>query len=65
MQSRGIRRLLTPFEEFVHSESASGVALIVAALLAFLWADSPWAPSYFALKETYLGFDLGGWGSEV
>lgn len=40
------------------------MTLIVAALLAFLWANSPFAPGYFALRETYLGFDLGGLGLE-
>ena len=56
--------MLTPFEEFARSESAGGVTLIVAALLAFLWANSPWAPGYFALQQTYFGFDLGGWSLE-
>jgi NhaA family Na+:H+ antiporter len=64
MRNGGIRRLLTPFEEFARSESAGGVTLIVAAFLAFLWANSPWAPGYFALQQTYFGFDLGGWGLE-
>ena len=56
--------MLSPFEEFARSESAGGVTLIVAALLAFLWANSPWAPGYFALQQTYFGFDLGGWSLE-
>jgi Na+:H+ antiporter, NhaA family len=64
MQNGPIRRLLTPFEEFARSESAGGVTLIVAALLAFLWANSPWAPGYFVLQETYFGFQLGGWSLE-
>jgi Na+:H+ antiporter, NhaA family len=64
MRNGGIKRLLTPFEEFARSESAGGVTLIVAALLAFLWANSPWAPGYFALQQTYFGFDLGGWSLE-
>lgn len=64
MQNRLVRRLLTPFEEFVHSESAGGVTLIVAALVAFLWANSPFAPGYFALREIYLGFDVGSLGLE-
>ena len=59
-----MRRLLTPFEEFVRSESAGGVTLIAAAIVAFLWANSPLSPGYFVLRETYLGFDLGGWGFE-
>ncbi len=64
MRRGAVRRLLTPFEEFVRSESAGGVTLILAALLAFLWANSPWAPGYFALQETYFGFDLGSWSLE-
>jgi len=64
MRNGGIRRLLSPFEEFARSESAGGVTLIVAAFLAFLWANSPWAPGYFALQQTYFGFDLGGWSLE-
>jgi NhaA family Na+:H+ antiporter len=64
MRNGGIRRLLTPFEEFARSESAGGVTLIAAALLALLWANSPWAPGYFALQQTYFGFDLGGWSLE-
>ena len=64
MRNGAIKRLLTPFEEFARSESAGGVTLIVAALLAFLWANSPWAPGYFALQQTYFGFDLGGWSLE-
>jgi Na+:H+ antiporter, NhaA family len=64
VQSRPVRRLLNPFEEFVKSESSGGVALIVAAILAFAWANSPWAPGYLVLKETYVGIGLGGWGLE-
>ncbi len=65
MQNSGaVRRLLRPLEEFAKSESAGGVTLIAAAILAFAWANSPWAPWYFTLRETHLGFGLGGWGLE-
>jgi NhaA family Na+:H+ antiporter len=64
VRSKTARRLLNPFEEFVKSESSGGVALIAAAVLAFAWANSPWAPGYFVLKETYVGIDLGDWGLE-
>jgi NhaA family Na+:H+ antiporter len=64
MRNGGIRRLLTPFEEFARSESAGGVTLIAAALLALLWANSPWAPGYFALQQTYVGFEFGSWSLE-
>ena len=32
-------RLLTLFQEFVRTESAGGLVLIVAAAIAFLWAN--------------------------
>ena len=64
MQGSSVRRLLSPFEEFARSESTGGVTLIGAALLAFVWANSPLAPGYFALREIEFGVGLGGWSLE-
>jgi Na+:H+ antiporter, NhaA family len=64
VNNRTVRRLLSPFEEFARGESAGGITLIGAAVLAFLWANSPWAPGYFALREIELGVGLGGWSLE-
>lgn len=58
------KRFSSPFQSFFQSESASGVVLIAAAIAAFVWANSPWAPSYEALKGTYFGLEFGGWGLE-
>ncbi|MCA1731027.1 MAG: hypothetical protein LC751_17005 [Actinobacteria bacterium] len=40
MRSKTIKSLLSPFEQFTRSESAGGLALISAALVAFVWAMS-------------------------
>ncbi len=56
--------LLSPAQAFIKTESASGVLLIGAALLAFAWANSPFAASYFALLEVKLGIGLGAWRLE-
>ena len=64
MPGRTIKRLLSPFEQFVHSESAGGVTLILASIIAFAWANSPLAPWYLDLREIKLGIGLGGWGLE-
>lgn len=61
MPGRNIERLLSPFEQFVRSESAGGVTLIFASLLAFAWANSPLASEYFALREVTFGIGLGDW----
>ncbi|HEY5373103.1 MAG TPA: Na+/H+ antiporter NhaA, partial [Polyangiaceae bacterium] len=52
---------------FLRIEAASGVVLLVAAGLALLWANSPWAKSYAALWHTNVGFHLGSfaWGSSL
>ncbi len=51
-----------PIEEFLHIEAAGGIVLLVAATLAILWANSPFAGSYSALWHTPLGLSLGSWG---
>ena len=64
MNNRTVRHLLSPFEEFARGESAGGITLIGAAVLAFLWANSPWAAGYFALREIEVGVGIGGWSLE-
>jgi Na+:H+ antiporter, NhaA family len=59
-----VAKLLTPAQEFIRTESASGVLLIAAAALAFAWANSPWAASYFAVREIPLSVGFGAWRLE-
>ena len=54
------RILLRPFQTFFGLESASGILLLAAAVLALVWANSPWATAYFRLWETH--FVAGGGG---
>ncbi|TDE84791.1 MULTISPECIES: Na+/H+ antiporter NhaA [Deinococcus] len=56
-----IRTLLTPFGEFFKGQASSGLVLILAAVLAFAWANSPWRESYFTLRELPLTLSLGSW----
>ena len=57
---RPLRVLLRPVERFLATESASGVVLIAAALVAFAWANSPWAEDYAHLQHVEAGLTLGG-----
>ena len=43
------------FREFLDSEAAGGIVLMVAAALALIVANSPLAPAYFGALHTYLG----------
>jgi NhaA family Na+:H+ antiporter len=43
---------------FARIEASSGIVLVLAALVALIWANSPWDSSYFDLLHTELNVDL-------
>jgi NhaA family Na+:H+ antiporter len=48
-----------PLERFLRVEAASGILLLLAAALALVWANSPWAASYTQLWHAPLGIRVG------
>jgi len=46
-------------ENFLAKESYSGLFLFAAALIALIWANSPWSASYFDLWHTPVGLEIG------
>ncbi|MDQ4095802.1 MAG: Na+/H+ antiporter NhaA [Actinomycetota bacterium] len=54
-----VRRALRPLREFIATESAGAVALVVAAIAALAWANSPFSESYETLWETKLSIGVG------
>jgi len=55
-----IERLIKPFEEFARLESSGGILLISCTVVALLWANSPWAATYFSLWHTKLTLGFAG-----
>ena len=55
------RRLLSPIQRFLQIEAASGLLLLAAAVIALIWANSPWRGIYQDLWHTRFGFTLGEW----
>ena len=49
-----------PLERFFRIQAASGIVLLLAAAVALLWANSPWAASYVQLWQTPLRIGIGG-----
>lgn len=47
------------FQRFVRTEALSGLILLVGAVVALLFANSPWAPLYTGLWETQLVVGTG------
>ncbi len=46
-------------ENFLAKEAYSGLFLFAAALIALVWANSPWSASYFNLWHTPVGLEIG------
>jgi Na+:H+ antiporter, NhaA family len=51
---------LSPIDRFLHVQAASGIVLLVCALIALVWANSAWHDSYHALWHTELFVGIGG-----
>jgi NhaA family Na+:H+ antiporter len=53
------RLVARPIREFLHVEAAGSVLLLVAAVVALIWANSPLASSYDTFWHTPIGLDIG------
>jgi len=54
-------KILTPFEEFIHRQTTSGLLLMGTALLALVLANSPFADAYAHIIHTPIGISFGEW----
>ena len=52
-------RFIRPLRDFLAAEAAGGAVLLVAAVVALVWANSPWKASYHDLWATELSIGLG------
>ena len=49
---------------FLKTEAGSGFLLAACALLALLWANSPWAGAYFGFIDHPIALQIGAWRVE-
>jgi NhaA family Na+:H+ antiporter len=54
------RQALDPLAEFLREEAAGGIVLVVASIVAVIWANSPAGESYVSFWETKATLGLGG-----
>ena len=52
---------LRHISRFMHIEAMSGIVLLMAATVALLWANSPWAQSYVDTWHAPLALTVGPW----
>ncbi|TCG03053.1 Na+/H+ antiporter NhaA [Paraburkholderia steynii] len=53
------RKAFTALEHFLHVEAASGIILLLAAAMALIWANSPFAQTYHEIVESSLTVGAG------
>jgi NhaA family Na+:H+ antiporter len=53
------RTVVQPLQRVLQHEAAGGVVMLAAAVVAIVWANSPWADSYTELWHTPLRVELG------
>ena len=54
-------KILTPFEEFIHRQTTSGLLLMGTAIIALVLANSPFADLYAHIIHTPIGLSFGEW----
>ena len=52
-------RLVRPIQRFIRTEAAGGIVLLINAVIALVWVNSPWSDLYHEIFEHHLSFDLG------
>ena len=56
---RQFDRLITPFEEFIHRQTTSGIVLMFTTLVALIIANSPLSDAYRHILHTNCSISLG------
>ena len=53
-------RLLSPFRDFLRTESSGAILLAGSAIFALIWANSPWSGSYESLWSSQIAINVAG-----
>jgi Na+/H+ antiporter NhaA len=59
---RAFNRVLTPFEEFIHRQTTSGLLLMGMAIVAIFLANGFLAEAYLHFMHTPVNISIGNWG---
>jgi len=57
--SPAVRAIELPVLKFIHTEGVGGWLLLAAAVIALIWANSPFQQFYYRVWEAELSFNLG------
>ena len=54
------QRVIYPITKFMHAETSGGIVLIACAIVALIWANSPWSANYHDLWQIKLTVGVPG-----
>ncbi|MEZ0123464.1 MAG: Na+/H+ antiporter NhaA [Candidatus Reddybacter sp.] len=58
-------KVLTPFEEFIHRQTTSGLLLMGTAIIALFLANGPFASAYAHIVHTPVSLNAGSWSIDM
>ncbi len=58
---KAFKKVSTPFEEFLHAQTTTGLILMLMTVVALVLANSPLAEGYAHLFHTKIEFVVGSW----
>ena len=59
LKAKPLTLLWVPLQKFAALNTAASLLLVIAAIAALVWGDSPWREHYEALKHFSLSLTLG------
>ena len=62
---KSFERILTPFDEFIHRQTTSGLLLMGMAALALVLANGPLSSTYEHIIHNPISFNIGDWTLEM
>jgi Na+:H+ antiporter, NhaA family len=69
--SRGSYSEVLRVGDVLRKETVGGLLLVAAATVAIVWANSPWAETYFTIRDTEIGYEpwhlrlsIGSWAAD-
>lgn len=62
---RAFSRIVSPFEEFIHRQTTSGLLLMFTAIFALLLANSFLAEAYHHFIHTMMSIRIGAWAIDM
>lgn len=59
---KAFKKVATPFEDFLHAQTTTGIVLMLMTILALVLANSPLSEAYVDFFHMKINLNIGSWG---